>query len=468
MHALASCLVRVAPVGYMRTVSEIFDLIVAGGVCLTPSGRVHADLGVRDGRIVAIGHLGSASAQERIDARGLHVLPGVIDSQVHFREPGLTHKEDLETGTRGAALGGVTCIFEMPNTKPATTTREALEEKLRLAAGRTWVDHAFFVGAAAENAHELHVLERLPGCAGVKVFLGSSTGSLLVDDPRVLREVLKHGTRRVAIHAEHEARLTERKHLVEVEGAHPRLHPVWRDEETARLATEGVLRLAREVGRALHILHITTQDELPLLAAARDVATVEVTPQHLTLSAPDCYDRLGTYAQMNPPVRSEEHRLALWRAIESGLVDVIGSDHAPHTHEEKDRPYPQSPSGMPGVQTLVPVMLNHVHEGRLSLERFVDLTSAGPARVYDVARKGRLSLGYDADLTIVDLKATCVLEDSQIVSPAGYTPFAGMRVTGVPTMTVVRGHVVMRDGAVLGAPIGQPALFATALPTQSA
>jgi len=452
----------------MRSVSEKFDLIVVSGTCVTPQGRIAADVGIRAGRIAAIGALGAADASERIDARGLHILPGVIDSQVHFREPGLTHKEDLETGTRGAALGGVTCVFEMPNTKPATTTREALEEKLRLAAGRTWVDHAFFVGAAAENAHELGALERLPGCAGVKVFLGSSTGSLLVDDPRVLGEVLRHGTRRVAIHAEHEARLTERKHLVQVAGAHPRLHPVWRDEETARLATEGVLRLAREVGRALHILHVTTEEELPLLAGARDVATVEVTPQHLTLSAPDCYDRLGSYAQMNPPVRAEHHRLALWRAVQDGLVDVIGSDHAPHTHEEKDRPYPESPSGMPGVQTLVPIMLNHVHEGRLTLERFVDLTSAGPARVYDVARKGRLALGYDADLTVVDLKATRVLENSQIVSPAGYTPFAGMRVSGIPCMTIVRGHVVMREGAVLGSPQGQPALFATALPPRSA
>jgi len=447
----------------MRQVDQAYDHIIAGGICLTPAGRVRADIGVRNGRIAAIGALSGKPTAELTDVSGLHVLPGVIDSQVHFREPGLEHKEDLETGTRGAALGGVTAIFEMPNTKPATTTREAIEDKLKRAHGRTWVDHAFFVGAAAENASELGVLERLPGCAGVKVFLGSSTGSLLVDDPQVLKEVLKHGTRRVAIHSEHEARLTARKHLVEVEGAHPRLHPVWRDEQTALLATEGVLRLAREIGRPLHVLHITTADELPLLAQARDVATVEVTPQHLTLSGPECYERLGTRAQMNPPIRDERHRLALWQAMTDGLVDVIGSDHAPHTLEEKAKPYPLSPSGLPGVQTLVPLMLDHVHAGRLSLERFVDLTSAGPARVYDVASKGRIALGYDADLTIVDLNASRVIENSKMASRCGYTPFDGMRVTGFPILTVVRGRIVMRDGQTLGTPQGQPVRFANAL-----
>ncbi len=461
---MVPAMVPLAVVRYMRCVEQAFDRIIASGICVTPAGRITADIGIRNGRIAAIGALCDKPTADRIHVPGLHVLPGVIDSQVHFREPGLTHKEDLESGTRGAALGGVTAIFEMPNTKPATTTRAALEEKLSLARERTWVDHAFFIGAAAENASQLAELERIPGCAGVKIFLGSSTGSLLVDDPQVLREVLKHGTRRVAIHAEHEARLNARKYLVEHADTHPRLHPIWRDEETARLATEGVLKLAREVGRALHILHVTTEDELPLLEAARDFATVEVTPQHLTLSAPDCYERLGTYAQMNPPIRSEQHRLALWRAVGGGLVDVIGSDHAPHTREEKSKPYPSSPSGLPGVQTLVPIMLDHVHHGRLSLERFVDLTSAGPARVYDVASKGRIALGYDADLTIVDLNATHTLENRQIASRCGYTPFDGMKVTGWPVFTIVRGNVVMRENQLLGTPVGRAVRFASALP----
>lgn len=439
------------------------DLVLTGATCITPGGSEHIDIGLRDGRIAALGDLRGQARAETLELRNLHVLPGVIDSQVHFREPGLTHKEDLESGTRGAALGGVTAIFEMPNTHPATTTREALLHKLALAKGRTWVDHAFFIGAAAENAEQLAELERIPGCAGVKMFLGSSTGSLLVDDPHVLRRVLKSGRRRVAIHSEHEGRLKERRALVEGPDANVTLHPVWRDAETARLATEGVLRIAREEGRALHILHVTTRDELPLLEQARDVATVEVTPQHLTLEAPDCYERLGTYAQMNPPVRTREHREALWAALNSGLVDVIGSDHAPHTREEKSRPYPASPSGMTGVQTLVPIMLNHVNEGRLSLQRFVELTSAGPARVYDVAGKGRIALGYDADFTIVDLKRTERLDDSKMASRSGWTPFHGMQVKGVPVMTIVRGSVVMRDGELVGSPIGRAVRFATAM-----
>jgi dihydroorotase len=443
---------------------ETFDRVISAGTCVTPAGRLPADVGIKDGRIAALGDLSRAPALERIDARNLHVLPGVIDSQVHFREPGLEHKEDLESGTRSAAMGGVTAVFEMPNTKPATTTREALLDKLARARGRTWVDHAFFVGAAAENADALDVLERIPGCAGVKVFLGSSTGSLLVDDPTVLRKVLRHGRRRIAVHAEHEARLVQRFHLVSGPDARVHLHPEWRDADAARMATEGVLKLARELGRAIHVLHVTTADELPLLAAHRDVATVEVTPQHLTLSAPDCYERLGTYAQMNPPVRDESHQAALWRALEQGLVDVVGSDHAPHTREEKARPYPQSPSGMTGVQTLVPVMLTHVNAGRLSLERFVDLTSAGPARVYDVAGKGRIALGYDADLTLVDLSATRTIENRWIESRAGWTPFDGMQARGWPMMTIVRGEVVMRDGELVGAPRGQPVRFVGALP----
>jgi dihydroorotase len=327
------------------------------------------------------------------------------------------------------------------------------------------VDYAFFVGAAAENALALGELERIPGGAGGWVFLGSSTGSLLVEDPKVLREVLRSGLRRVAIHAEHEARLRERRKLVDQPGATVQLHPEWRDAETARLATESVLRIAREERRPLHILHVTTRDELPLLSAHRDIATVEVTPQHLTLEAPDCYERLGTLAQMNPPVRSREHREALWRALEQGLVDVIGSDHAPHTREEKAKAYPESPSGMPGVQTLVPVMLTHVNAGRLSLERFVDLTSAGPARIYDVAGKGRIALGYDADFTVVDLGRGSVLDDAQMASRCGWTPFHGMRVKGWPVMTWVRGQLVMRDGQLLGAPSGRAVRFTQALPS---
>jgi dihydroorotase len=438
--------------------AEPFDLLLRGGTVVTPSGAVATTVGVRAGRIAALGVPDTAPAAEVLDLRGLHVLPGVIDSQVHFREPGLEHKEDLESGTRGAVLGGVTTVFEMPNTSPNTDSPAALADKLARARGRTWCDHAFFLGATDANADSLGEWEGLPGCAGVKVFMGSSTGSLLVEDDTVLRRVLAGGRRRVAVHAEDEARLRARKAIAE-EAADPSAHPDWRDVDTAVTATRRLLALARETGRRVHVLHITTAEELEMLAGARELATVEVTPQHLTLAAPDCYDGLGSFAQMNPPIREARHRAALWRAVADGLVDVIGSDHAPHTREEKSRPYPQCPSGMPGVQTLVPVMLAHVHVGRLSLERFVDLTSAGPARIYNIAGKGRIARGYDADFTIVDLDAEHTIDNAWIASTCGWTPFHGMPVTGWPVMTVIRGHVVMRDGATVGEPLGEPARF---------
>ncbi len=442
----------------MTATDERYDLLLRGATVVTPSGPVAATIGVRDGRIATLGAADQADAREVLDLRGLHVLPGVIDSQVHFREPGLEHKEDLESGTRGAVLGGVTTIFEMPNTSPNTDSPEALADKLVRARGRAWCDHAFFLGATADNADLLGGWEDLSGCAGVKVFMGSSTGSLLVAEDDVLARVLASGRRRVAIHAEDEHRLRERRPLAEA-AADVSAHPQWRDVGTALAATRRVLRLAREARRRVHVLHITTAEELPVLADARDIATVEVTPQHLTLAAPDCYEGLGSFAQMNPPIRDTRHRAALWGAIRDGLVDVIGSDHAPHTREEKSRPYPDSPSGMPGVQTLVPVLLAHVHVGRLSLARFVDLTSTGPARVYNMAGKGRIARGYDADFTIVDLNAERVIENTWIASKSGWTPYHGMPVTGWPVMTVIRGRVVMRDGATVGQPAGLPARF---------
>jgi dihydroorotase len=442
---------------------EAFDLVVKGGVCVTPNGIGEADIGVRQGRIAALGDLGQVKAAETVDARGLHVLPGVIDSQVHFREPGLEHKEDIETGTRAAVLGGVTAVFDMPNTNPGTLHPAELGDKLARAEGRAWCDIAFYVGAAAENADKLARYERLPGCCGVKIFMGSSTGNLLVADDETVLQILRSGFRRVAVHAEDDYRLRKRRPLVEGEDAHPRLHPVWRDEETAVRATTRLMKLAHEAHRRVHVLHVTTAEEIVILRQNRDFATVEVTPQHLTLEAPDCYERLGTLAQMNPPIRDARHREALWRAVRDGTVDVIGSDHAPHTRAEKAEPYPKSPSGMPGVQTLLPLLLDHMNAGRLTLARLVDLTSAGPARVFNIAGKGRIAAGYDADFVLVDLRAARTITDDWIASRCGWTPFAGMKVTGWPMATVIRGRVVMRDGEVVGKPSGKPVRFGETL-----
>jgi len=439
--------------------SETYDFIIHSGKVAAQGGIVEADIGVAGGKVSVLSDLSAAAASERFDAGGLHVLPGVIDTQVHFREPGLEHKEDLASGTAGAVLGGVTSIFEMPNTNPSTLTEEDLAHKLMRARDRAWCDHAFFMGAAKENAGDLARLEQLPGCAGVKVFMGSSTGNLLVDDDAVLRVVLENGSRRVAIHSEDESRLRERCRLVEADGATVHLHPEWRDVETALLSTRRLLALARETGRRVHVLHVTTAEEMTLLAKNRDIATVEVTPQHLTLAAPDCYDRLGTLAQMNPPIREVRHREALWQAVTEGVVDVVGSDHAPHTLEEKARPYPDSPSGMTGVQTLLPLLLDHMNAGQLTLERLIDLTSGGAARIYDIEGKGRIAPGFDADFTLVDLKAERTISNDQIASKTGWTPFDGMAVRGWPVATVIRGRVVMREGETQGDPCGEPVRF---------
>ncbi|WP_016745458.1 dihydroorotase [Rhizorhabdus wittichii] len=432
-----------------------YDMILRNGTVWTVGGPVRADVGVKDGRIAGIGVAGDAG--ETIDCTGLDVLPGVIDSQVHFREPGLEAKEDLESGSRSAVLGGVTAVFEMPNTKPNTDSAEAIADKLARARNRMWCDHAFYVGATADNAEALAELEMLPGTAGVKIFMGSSTGSLLVAEDEHLARVLRSGRRRVAIHAEDEERMIARQGE-RVEGA-PSSHPVWRDDESALLATRRILRLARETGRKIHILHITTPDELALIAANKDIATCEVTPQHLTLAGEEAYPRLGTYAQMNPPIRSGAHRDGLWHYLRQGVPDVLGSDHAPHTIEEKARTYPASPSGMPGVQTLLPLMLDHVARGRLSLQHLIELTSAGPQRVFGLRTKGRIALGYDADFTVVDLKARWTIEQDWLASRCGWSPFTGMDITGKPVGTIIRGHRVMWEGTLANAAIGAPVQY---------
>ncbi len=437
-----------------------FDLLLRGGKAVLPSGVVAADIGVNNGRISAIGALARESAARVLDCAGLTVLPGVIDTQVHFREPGMEHKEDLRTGSRAAVLGGITAVFEMPNTNPPTTTREAIEDKLGRARGRMYCDHAFFVGAAGENVEDLGRLERLPGVCGVKVFMGSSTGSLLVSDDETLARVLRNISRRAAFHCEDEERLNARKELRRA--GDPSSHPEWRDVETARLATERLLTLARRAGRRVHVLHVTTADELPLLEAAKDFATMEVTPHHLSMTD-ECYREQGTFCQMNPPVRGAEHREALWRAVRSGLVDVIGSDHAPHLREEKQRPYPQSPSGMVGVQTTVPLMLDHVNAGRLTLERFVDLMCAGPQRIFGIAGKGRIAPGYDADFTVVDMNARRTITNDWIASKPGWTPYDGRKVQGWPVMTIIRGRVVVREDEIVAEPAGEPVRFVETL-----
>ena len=315
--------------------AQSFDTILRGGDVLNQEGRGARDIGIRGGTIAAVESLAGASAGEDIDCRGLTILPGVIDTQVHFREPGATHKEDLESGSRAAVLGGVTAVFEMPNTNPLTTDANALADKVSRATDRMHCDFAFWVGGTHDNVADIPELERLPGAAGIKVFMGSSTGSLLVADDAGVRAILSKTRRRAAFHSEDEARLEQRKPL-RVAGD-PASHPVWRDEIAALRCTERLVSIARDVGALIHVLHISTGDEISFLAAHKDYASCEVTPHHLTLSADD-YGRLGSLLQMNPPIRAPHHRDALWQGIRSGVADILGSDHAPHLQSERQSP----------------------------------------------------------------------------------------------------------------------------------
>lgn len=438
-----------------------YDLVLEQAQIMTFSdhGLIQetAHIGVQNGVIQAVSSQ-PLTGRTSVNMRGLTVLPGIIDSQVHFREPGMTHKEDLESGTRAAALGGVTSIFEMPNTIPATTTLDLFQDKLKRAQGRAWVNYGFFIGGSPENIAQLAELEAQPGCSGIKVFMGSSTGTLLVEDDETLEKIFRAGRRRVILHSEDERRLRDRKHIA-TDSQDVHQHHVWRDVETAFQSTTRLLKIAEKTGRPVHVLHVSTAEEMALLARAKHLATVEVLPQHLTLFAPDCYDRLGNYAQQNPPIREKRHLDAIWKALNDGIVDVMGSDHAPHTREEKDRPYPTSPSGMPGVQTMVPIMLNHVNDGKLSLEKFIQLVCENPRWVFGCKKKGRIAVGQDADFTVVDLKKQRVIENSWIVSKCGWTPYDGMKTTGWPVHTIVGGEFVVRDSVLVGKQNGKPVTF---------
>lgn len=437
------------------------DLLVRGGDVVSEDGVARLDVMVRGGVVAALGEgLAAEEGTTVLDAAGKLVLPGLVDPQVHFREPGLEHKEDLATGSLAAVAGGVTTVMEMPNTKPPTTSARALEDKLSRADGRMWCDHAFFLGATPENAARLAEWERSPGCAGVKVFMGSSTGTLLVEDDATLETVLRSGSRRVAVHSEHEPRLRERYAAIEPGSPH-RIHPDVRDVEAALTATKRLLALVEKTGRPVHLLHVSTAEEIDLLRERDlgDLVTAEVTPNHLFLEAPDCYERWGSLVQMNPPVRDRRHQETLRQGLADGVLTCIGSDHAPHTLEEKERPYPRSPSGIPGVQTILPLLLTAVREGWLTLPDVVRVAAAGAARAYGITGKGRLDPGCDGDLVVVDPDERGPLPLEWLRSRAGYSPYVGMRLAGWPVTTVLRGDVVYRANGTLGDPAGRPLRF---------
>ena len=435
-----------------------FDLVIRGGTCVLPWGMEQTSVGVRAGHIAALGVATDATAEQSIDATGLHVLPGLIDPHVHLRDPGDKAVESIPTGTRAAVLGGVTTVFDMPNTSPSITDAEHLAWKQGYAEASAWCDMGLYVGGTRTNIPHLASLEVGRGVCAIKVFAGSSTGDLMVEDDESLERVMRAGRRTIAYHSEDEYRLQARKKLFKSGEPYAR-HMEWRDEEAAFLGTRRLMALARKTARPAHILHVSTAEELDYLKDYRDIASVELLVNHLTQMAPEAYETLKGYGVMNPPIRGRRHWEAAWAAVRDGTVDTIGSDHAPHSRAAKERPWPEVAAGLTGVQTLVPVMLDHVNAGRLSLARMVDLMCAGPARIYGLVGKGRLAAGYDADFTLVDMRRQRRIEEDWIASPCGWTPFAGMQITGWPVATIVRGQQVMREDEVLGTPVGRLAKF---------
>lgn len=440
------------------------SLAIVGAQVVVLDELRHLDIGIAAGVVQELAPTLQQTYARTLDAKGLVALPGLVDTQVHLREPGLEHKEDLATGTNAAAAGGVTTVFEMPNTRPPTTDQAAWHDKVQRALGRARVDFAFYAGATADNADELRGLEGRPGYAGTKIFMGSSTGTLLVPDDAGVRAHLRSGRMRVAVHAEDEQRLRQLQRTVPATRPHD--HPDRRDTLAATTAVRRLLDLCIETMRPVHVLHVTSADECELLRQhpGRRLATGEVTPQHLLLSAPECYDRLGNLAVMNPPIRSEDHRLALWAALRDGTLTLIGTDHAPHTMAEKARPYPDCPSGMPGLQTLLPLLLDQAARGNCSLAEIARWTAQRPAQAFQIQGKGGLVPGLDADVVLCDLQAVAALTPERVQSRCGWSPFLGQRLRGWPVYTLVRGQIVFAEGQLVGAPLGRPVKLGKPLP----
>ena len=434
----------------------MLDLIIKNGQCHIDGQLKNIDIAIKDGKIEKIGKI-LEETKDTINAKGLMVLPGCIDTQTHFREPGSTDTEDLNSGSRAAVVGGITSVFEMPNTNPPTSTKNEFQKKLDLAKNRMYCNYAFYFGATANNGNELANLKNLEGCCGIKLFAGSSTGNLLVAEEKDIEKVFKSSSKVVAVHSEDEQILNVNKKLIKNGDVHS--HPIWRSEECAISSTRRIVRIAERYNKKAHVLHITTKQEIDFLSQHKGNITFEITPQHLTIYAPDCYDRLGTYAQMNPPIRDKSHYDRLWYAVKNNFNDTIGSDHAPHLRVNKNKEYPQSPSGMPGVQTLMPVMLNHVNDGKLSLNQLIKLVCENPVRIFGIKNKGFIKEGFDADFTIVDMNKKITIHNENIESKCGWSPFNGFEFKGTPVSTIIAGKVKMQNGNILGDPEGTPLKF---------
>lgn len=432
--------------------------LIRGATAVLPIGSVRTNVLIENGKIAALDAAEHAAADEVVSARGLHLLPGVIDDQVHFREPGLTHKEDLHTASRACAKGGVTTFLEMPNTIPPATTQAGLDEKLALAATKSLVNYGFYIGATPHNLADLKTAQRT---CGIKIFIGSSTGDLLVDDQTALEQIFAETTLPICAHCEDEA--TVRANAARFAGTsdvadHSRI----RDEQAALIATRRTLDLAFRHRHRFHVLHVSTGAEADLLADHRNLITAEACPHHLLFNTDD-YARLGTLVQMNPSLKTKSDNDRLWTALRELRIQVVATDHAPHTLEEKRRPYSPghggSPSGLPAVENSLALMLNEAHHGRCTLEQIVHWMCDAPARVWDIVGKGRLEVGYDADLVLVDLNKAATVLNEQQETKSRWSPWHGVSLTGWPVRTWVLGQEVFREGHIHDSIRGQPALY---------
>ena len=434
------------------------SLLLKNGQVYYKDELQNLDILIEDNHIKKVEKNISDNASEVKDCTGLTIFPGFIDTHVHFREPGHPKKETLESGSRAAVLGGITGIFEMPNTSPITDNKEMIEDKLSRAKDNMHCNYAFYFGATNENSDKLDFLKGFDGCCGVKMFVGSSTGDLLVKDDFYIEQVIKNSPRIVSIHSEDEDMLVARKNIIE-EG-NVKSHYKWRSVECAVSSTKKLIAFANKHKKNIHILHITTKDEVDYVRENKpEFVTLETTPQHLTLYAPDIYNQLNTFAQINPPIRTKDHRDGIWKGVDEDLISIIGSDHSPHTKEEKKQPYPKSPSGMPGTQTIGLIMTDYFLKGKISLKKLVDLLCINPCKIFGIKNRGALKTGNIADLTIYKLNEKFMIKDEWIESKCGWTPFNGTSVDVTPYGTIINGKTTVWNQELIEKGFGKPYSF---------
>ncbi|MCF7825347.1 MAG: dihydroorotase [Candidatus Marinimicrobia bacterium] len=421
-------------------------ILIKNSRCVSSTGIIRQDVLLRDGKIAQVGKISEGTAARVIDGTHLYCLPGALDPQVHFRDPGLTWKEDLRTGSMAAAAGGVTSFFDMPNTKPSTITIEGMAERKQLAAEKCVVNYNFFIGATNTNLEVLNGVKNVPG---IKIFMGSSTGDLLVSDRRDLENIFGHGSRLIAVHAEDDDIINSAREIYK-NSTDFNHHQFVRSPDAALKATTLAVELAIKYQRRLHILHMTTLDEVKYLEIQKSKAPIsaEVCPQHILLSAPHVYQKLGSYAQMNPPIRDTRHGEALWEGLVKGVIDCVATDHAPHTHEEKAKPFGEAPSGMPGVETSLPLMLDRANRGLCKIEDVVKWMCEKPVELYKVQNKGHIKAGYDADIVLVDMGKKRSIENGKLWTKVNWSPYDGWTSQGWPVMTIVNGNIVFQDGEI--------------------